>query len=52
MAKNFAEKEIAPYNEEDEENLTTAENPHKNGRIWYARMDHPEEYGGIGMGWM
>jgi glutaryl-CoA dehydrogenase (non-decarboxylating) len=53
MAKNFAEKEIAPYIEEDEENhYYRREILTKMGELGLLGWSIPEEYGGNGMGWM
>lgn len=53
LAKDFAEKEIAPFVEEDEENhhyrreiLTQL------GELGLLGFNIPEEYGGNGLGWM
>ncbi len=53
MAKNFAEKEIAPYVDEDEENHHyRREILTKMGELGLLGWSLPEEYGGNGMGWM
>ncbi|HHX14297.1 MAG TPA: acyl-CoA dehydrogenase [Clostridiales bacterium] len=53
MARNFAEKEIAPYIEEDEENHHyRREILTKMGENGLLGWSMPEEYGGNGMGWM
>lgn len=53
MARNFAEKEIAPYVEEDEENhYYRREILTKMGNVGLLGWSIPEEYGGNGMGWM
>ncbi|HEX3011032.1 MAG TPA: acyl-CoA dehydrogenase family protein [Syntrophomonadaceae bacterium] len=53
MAKNFAEKEIAPYVDEDEENhYYRREILTKMGENGLLGWSIPEEYGGNGMGWM
>ena len=53
MARNFAEKEIAPYVEEDEENhYYRREILTKMGDLGLLGWSIPEEYGGNGMGWM
>lgn len=53
MAKSFAEKEIAPYVEEDEENhFYRREILSKMGEMGLLGWSMPEEYGGNGMGWM
>ena len=53
MAKSFAEKEIAPYVEEDEENhYYRREILTKMGELGLLGWSIPEEYGGNGMGWM
>jgi glutaryl-CoA dehydrogenase (non-decarboxylating) len=53
MAKSFAEKEIAPYVEEDEENhYYRREILSKMGEMGLLGWSMPEEYGGNGMGWM
>ena len=53
MARNFAEKEIAPYVEEDEDNhYYRREILTKMGDLGLLGWSIPEEYGGNGMGWM
>ena len=53
MARNFAEKEIAPFIEEDEENHHyRREILTKMGELGLLGWSIPEEYGGNGMGWM
>ncbi|GBF35280.1 butyryl-CoA dehydrogenase [Desulfocucumis palustris] len=53
MARNFAEKEIAPYVEEDEKNhYYRREILTKMGELGLLGWSLPEEYGGNGMGWM
>jgi glutaryl-CoA dehydrogenase (non-decarboxylating) len=53
MARNFAEKEIAPYVEEDEENhFYRRDILTKMGELGLLGWSLPEEYGGNGMGWM
>ncbi|WP_347489379.1 acyl-CoA dehydrogenase family protein [Desulfoscipio sp. XC116] len=53
MARNFAEKEIAPYVEEDEKNhYYRREILTKMGELDLLGWSIPEEYGGNGMGWM
>ena len=53
MARNFAENEIAPYIEEDEENHHyRREILTKMGELGLLGWSIPEEYGGNGMGWM
>jgi len=53
MARNFAEKEIAPYIEQDEENhYYRREILTKMGELGLLGWSIPEEYGGNGMGWM
>lgn len=53
MARDFAEKEIAPYVEEDEENhYYRREILTKMGDLGLLGWSIPEEYGGNGMGWM
>jgi glutaryl-CoA dehydrogenase (non-decarboxylating) len=53
MAKRFAEDEIAPYIEEDEENHHyRREILSKMGELGLLGWSIPEEYGGNGMGWM
>ncbi|AGL03837.1 acyl-CoA dehydrogenase family protein [Desulfoscipio gibsoniae] len=53
MARNFAEKEIAPYVEEDEKNhYYRREILTKMGELDLLGWTLPEEYGGNGMGWM
>ena len=53
MARNFAEKEIAPYVEEDEKNhYYRREILTKMGELDLLGWSLPEEYGGNGMGWM
>ncbi|MDR3072413.1 MAG: acyl-CoA dehydrogenase family protein [Clostridiales Family XIII bacterium] len=53
MAKRFAEDEIAPYIEEDEENHHyRREILTKMGELGLLGWSIPEEYGGNGMGWM
>jgi len=52
MARNFAEKEIAPYVEEDEKNHHyRREILTKMGELGLLGWTLPEEYGGNGMGW-
>ncbi|PKM76437.1 MAG: acyl-CoA dehydrogenase [Firmicutes bacterium HGW-Firmicutes-15] len=53
MARNFAEKEIAPYVDQDEENhYYRREILTKMGDLGLLGWSIPEEYGGNGMGWM
>ncbi len=53
MARNFAEKEIAPFVEEDEDNhFYRREILSKMGDLGLLGWSIPEEYGGNGMGWM
>jgi glutaryl-CoA dehydrogenase (non-decarboxylating) len=53
MAKNFAEKEIAPFIDQDEENHHyRREILSKMGELGLLGWSIPEEYGGNGMGWM
>ncbi|AET66865.1 acyl-CoA dehydrogenase [Desulfosporosinus orientis DSM 765] len=53
MARDFAEKEIGPYVEEDEENhYYRREILSKMGKLGLLGWSIPEEYGGNGMGWM
>lgn len=53
MARNFAEKEIAPFVEEDEKNHHyRREILTKMGELDLLGWSIPEEYGGNGMGWM
>lgn len=53
MARNFAEKEIAPFIEEDEKNhYYRREILTKMGELGLLGWSLPEEYGGNGMGWM
>lgn len=53
MARDFAEKEIAPYVEEDEENhYYRREILTKMGELGLLGWSIPEEYGGNGMGWL
>jgi glutaryl-CoA dehydrogenase (non-decarboxylating) len=53
MARRFAEEEIAPYIEEDEENhYYRREILTKMGELGLLGWSIPEEYGGNGMGWM
>jgi glutaryl-CoA dehydrogenase (non-decarboxylating) len=53
MARNFAEKEIAPYIDQDEENhYYRREILTKMGELGLLGWSIPEEYGGNGMGWM
>jgi len=53
MARNFAEKEIAPYVEEDEKNhYYRREILTKMGELGLLGWSLPEELGGNGMGWM
>jgi glutaryl-CoA dehydrogenase (non-decarboxylating) len=53
MARNFAEKEIAPYVDEDEDNhYYRREILTKMGDLGLLGWSLPEEYGGNGMGWM
>lgn len=53
MARNFAEKEIAPYVDQDEENhYYRREILTKMGELGLLGWNIPEEYGGNGMGWM
>lgn len=53
MARSFAEKEIAPYVDEDEENhYYRREILTKMGELGLLGWSIPEEYGGNGMGWM
>lgn len=53
MARKFAEKEIAPYVEQDEENhYYRREILTKMGEMGLLGWSMPEEYGGNGMGWM
>jgi glutaryl-CoA dehydrogenase (non-decarboxylating) len=53
MARNFAEKEIKPYIEQDEENhYYRREILTKMGELGLLGWSIPEEYGGNGMGWM
>jgi glutaryl-CoA dehydrogenase (non-decarboxylating) len=53
MARSFAEKEIAPYVDQDEENhYYRREILTKMGELGLLGWSIPEEYGGNGMGWM
>ncbi len=53
MARSFAEKEIAPYVDQDEENhYYRREILTKMGELGLLGWNIPEEYGGNGMGWM
>ena len=53
MASDFAEKEIAPFVEEDEDNhYYRREILTKMGDLGLLGWSIPEEYGGNGMGWM
>ena len=53
MAQNFAEKEIAPFIDEDEKNHHyRREILSKMGELGLLGWSIPEEYGGNGMGWM
>jgi glutaryl-CoA dehydrogenase (non-decarboxylating) len=53
MARNFAEKEIAPYVDQDEENhYYRREILTKMGELGLLGWSIPEEYGGNGMGWV
>ena len=53
MAKSFAEAEIKPYVDEDEENhFYRREVLAKMGELGLLGWTLPEEYGGNGMGWM
>jgi len=53
MARNFAEKEIAPYVVQDEENhYYRREILTKMGELGLLGWSIPEEYGGNGMGWI
>lgn len=53
MARDFAEKEIAPYVDQDEENhYYRREILTKMGELGLLGWSLPEEYGGNGMGWM
>lgn len=53
MARNFAQKEIAPFVEQDEENhYYRREILTKLGDLGLLGWSIPEEYGGNGMGWM
>ncbi len=53
MARDFAEKEIVPNVEEDEENhYYRREILTKMGELGLLGWSIPEEYGGNGMGWM
>lgn len=53
MARDFANKEIAPYVEKDEENhYYRREILTKMGDLGLLGWSIPEEYGGNGMGWM
>jgi len=53
MAKSFAEKEIAPYVDDDEKNHHyRREILSKMGEMGLLGWNMPEEYGGNGMGWM
>ncbi|MDR0817453.1 MAG: acyl-CoA dehydrogenase family protein [Clostridiales Family XIII bacterium] len=53
MAKSFAEKEIAPYVDEDEENhFYRRDILTKMGEMGLLGWSIPEQYGGNGMGWM
>lgn len=52
MARDFAEKEIAPYVDQDEENhYYRREVLSKMGELGLLGWTLPEEYGGNGMGW-
>jgi glutaryl-CoA dehydrogenase (non-decarboxylating) len=53
LAKDFAEKEIKPHVEEDEENHHyRREILSKLGELGLLGFNIPEEYGGNGLGWM
>lgn len=53
MARSFAEKEIAPYVDQDEENhYYRREILTQMGELGLLGWNIPEEYGGNGMGWM
>ena len=53
MARSFAEKEIAPFVDEDEENHHyRREVLTKMGELGLLGWSLPEELGGNGMGWM
>ena len=53
MARSFAEKEIAPFVDQDEENhYYRREILTKMGELGLLGWSIPEEYGGNGMGWM
>jgi len=53
LAKDFAEKEIAPHVEEDEENhYYRREILTQMGELGLLGFNIPEEYGGNGLGWM
>ena len=53
MARKFAEKEIAPFVDEDEKNhYYRREILTKMGELGLLGWSIPEEYGGNGMGWM
>jgi glutaryl-CoA dehydrogenase (non-decarboxylating) len=53
LAKDFAEKEIAPHVEEDEENhYYRREILSQMGELGLLGFNIPEEYGGNGLGWM
>ncbi|NLA86973.1 MAG: acyl-CoA dehydrogenase [Clostridiales bacterium] len=53
LAKDFAEKEIAPHIEEDEENHHyRREILTQMGELGLLGFNIPEEYGGNGLGWM
>jgi glutaryl-CoA dehydrogenase (non-decarboxylating) len=53
MAKSFAENEVAPYVDEDEENhFYRRDILTKMGELGLLGWSLPEEYGGNGMGWM
>ncbi|MEN6326770.1 MAG: acyl-CoA dehydrogenase family protein [Syntrophomonas sp.] len=53
MARDFAEKEIAPFVDQDEENhYYRREILAKMGELGLLGWSIPEEYGGNGMGWM
>ena len=53
LARDFATKEIAPHVDEDEENHYYRREILKGlGDMGLLGFSIPEEYGGIGLGWM